>query len=124
MVIGLGSDIVSVRRMEKIVSRRPAFAGRVLTGSENSVFIERHCSAEFLSGRFAAKEAVLKAFGTGLRNGLLFNEIEITVGPLGEPVVSLNGRAREIFDEIGGRKVLISISHEKDYAVAVALIEG
>jgi len=124
MVIGLGNDIVSVRRIAKIVSRRPSFGERILSERELADFRARRCSAEFLAGRFAAKEAVLKAFGTGLRNGLLFNQIEITPGPLGQPLVTLSGRALEVFRESRGKKLFVSISHERDYAVAFALMEG
>lgn len=124
MLIGVGSDIVSVSRIAKIVSRRPGFADRVLSGKERSIYSERRCSAEFLAGRFAAKEALLKAFGTGLRNGLLFNEIEITCGPSGEPLAGFRGRALQVFEGLGGGKALVTISHEKEYAVAFAVIEG
>jgi holo-[acyl-carrier protein] synthase len=124
MVIGLGSDIVSVGRVQKVFARRPAFAARILTDSEHRIFKERNNSAEFLSGRFAAKEALLKAFGTGLRNGLAFRDIDITADPLGAPAVSLHGTAVKLFADIGGKKIFITISHEKDYAVAFALIEG
>lgn len=123
MLIGVGSDIVSVPRISKIVSRRPGFANRILSGKEKSIYLERRCSAEFLAGRFAAKEALLKAFGTGLRNGLLFNEIEITSGPSGEPVAGFSGRALQIFQGLGAGKAFVTISHDKEYAIAFAVIE-
>ena len=124
MLIGLGSDIVSVSRIAGVASRRSGFAGRILTEREIAVYEERGHSAEFLAGRFAAKEAFLKALGTGLGNGILFSEIEISPGASGRPLISFRGRAMECFSRIGGRKAFISISHEKEYALAVAMIEG
>jgi holo-[acyl-carrier protein] synthase len=124
MVIGLGSDIVSVRRIKKVFIRRPGFPSRILTESEYRIFIERNNSMEFLSGRFAAKEAVLKAFGTGLRKGLIFKEIEVEADSLGAPSVNLYGKAQKLFSANGGKKIFITISHDKDYAMAFALIES
>lgn len=124
MLIGLGSDIVSVRRIAGAASRRSGFAGRILTEREKAIYEERRRSPEFLAGRFAAKEAFLKALGTGLGNGILFSEIEICPGSSGSPLISFRGRAMESFRRIGGKKAFVSISHEKEYALAVAVIEG
>ncbi len=124
MVIGLGSDIVSVRRVAGVASRRSGFAARILTQPEMAIYEERGRSAEFLAGRFAAKEAFLKALGTGLGSGILFSDIEISPGTSGDPRISFRGRAMEFFNRIGGRETFISISHEKEYALAVAIIEG
>lgn len=124
MVIGLGSDIVSVRRIAGIASRRSGFAGRILTQLEMDIYEERRRSPEFLAGRFAAKEAFLKALGTGLGSGILFSDIEISPGTSGAPLISFRGRAMESFSRIGGKKAFVSISHEREYALAVAMIEG
>ncbi|HNQ77222.1 MAG TPA: holo-ACP synthase [Acidobacteriota bacterium] len=124
MLIGLGSDIVSVIRIAGVASRRHGFAGRILARTEMEIYEERKRSPEFLAGRFAAKEAFLKALGTGLGNGILFPEIEIRPGASGNPLIDFRGRAMDVFRSIGGKKAFVSISHEKDYALAVAVIEG
>jgi holo-[acyl-carrier protein] synthase len=124
MAIRIGSDIVSVRRVGKVFSRRPSFSERILTQQEAGLFRERKNSMEFLAGRFAAKEAVLKALGTGLGAGLTFKDIEVIPDLSGAPSVNLYGRALEILARAGGNKVLVTISHEKDYAIAFAVVEN
>lgn len=123
MIVGIGADIVNIARIEKAVSRE-AFIKRVFTDAEKEYCLARGagCAASF-AGRFAAKEAFMKALGTGLREGRL-TEIEIKNDELGAPQLELTGIFREMAQKRGVEKIWLSISHEKDYAVAQCVLEG
>ena len=122
MIRGLGIDIVEVDRIRRAVARwGEAFLFRVFTPEE----LPRGTSpaaAERLAGRFAAKEAVMKALGMG-RPGVGWREIEITVDPSGKPGVRLTGRAAAIADRLGVRVLRVAISHTRLLAIAEALAE-
>lgn len=122
MIIGIGTDIVSVKRIEKVLFKRANFAQRILTDKELLFFYERNSSPFFLAGRFAAKEAIMKAIGTGLSHGIRFKDIEINYKNK-SPIVILKGNALSRFNSLQGNKIFISISHEKDYAVSFVVIE-
>lgn len=122
MVVGIGTDIVSISRIERAVSKRPAFAKRILSEKELLFFFERNSSPAFLAGRFASKEAVMKALGTGLSQGIRFKDIEI-IYKNKAPLVVLKGEALNKFNSLGGSKIFLSISHEKDFAVSFVVIE-
>ncbi len=122
MIAGVGTDIVSVKRIENAFAKNAKIAMRILSEKETLYFFERNSSPSFLAGRFAAKEAVMKALGTGLSQGIKFKDIEITYKNK-SPLVVLKGEALKHFNSLSGRKIFISISHEKDYAVAFAVIE-
>ncbi|MCX7831224.1 MAG: holo-ACP synthase, partial [Acidobacteria bacterium] len=116
------SDIISIKRIEKVFSRFTSFPQRILSEKELLFFFENKSSPIFLAGRFAAKEAVLKALGTGLSKGIRFKDIEIT-SKNQSPLVVLKGEALKQFNSLSGSKIFLSISHEKDYAVATAILE-
>ena len=123
MILGTGVDIIELERVKKAIAQE-AFIKKVYSPAE----IE-YCqgtgkaSAESYAGRFAAKEAVMKAFGTGLRNGSM-QEIEIINDELGCPHVKLSGWFADFAQEKGVKKVWISISHSKQSAVAQCVMEG
>lgn len=113
----LGIDIINVGRIRDTLHRfGPRFARRVLTEREADYVRDR---AETLAGRWAAKEAVSKVLGLGVR-GVGWREIEIVRMPTGQPAVSLSGRARARAEQLGMGRIAVSISHERDYAVAIA----
>ena len=123
MIRGLGLDIVEVDRIRRAVARwGEAFLSRVLTPEERAGDYGARATAERLAGRFAAKEAVMKALGMGLR-GIGWQEIEITVDPLGKPGVRLTGRAATVADRLGVRVWRLAISHTRLFAIAEALAE-
>jgi holo-[acyl-carrier protein] synthase len=123
MIRGLGLDIVEVDRIRRAVTRwGEAFLSRVLTPEERAGDYGARATAERLAGRFAAKEAVMKALGMGLR-GIGWQEIEITVDPLGKPGVRLTGRAAAVADRLGVRVWRLAISHTRLFAIAEALAE-
>ena len=113
----LGVDIVRVERIAKVMQRHPArFPARVLTDAEQAYVQTR---PENFAGRWAAKEAVSKVLGLGIR-GIGWREIEIERLPTGQPTVRLHGSAAERATAIGIAAIAVSITHEREYAVAVA----
>jgi holo-[acyl-carrier protein] synthase len=113
----LGIDIISVDRIRRTLLRFGGrFAVRVLTPAEQRYVRDR---PEQLAGRWAAKEAVSKVLGLGVR-GIGWQEIEIERLPTGQPSVLLHGRAAARATQLGMERVAVSISHEADYAVAIA----
>lgn len=113
----LGIDIIKVERIAATLARfGPRFSGRVLTPSEQRYVRDR---PETMAGRWAAKEAVSKVLGLGVR-GIGWRDIEIERLPTGQPAVRLHGRAASRAEQLGMGRIAVSISHESDYAVAIA----
>ena len=115
MIKGIGLDIIEIKRIEKIMSHQPKFVKRVLTEREKAFFdsLKENRQVEFLAGRFAAKEAFSKAYGTGLGKALRFQDIEITYDEKGRPYII------KPFKE----GIHLSITHCKEYAAAQVIIE-
>ncbi len=113
----LGIDIIKVERIRAALERfGPRFSGRVLTPTERRYVRDR---PETFAGRWAAKEAVSKVLGLGVR-GIGWKDIEIERMPTGQPAVRLHGRAAARAEQLGMDRIAISITHESDYAVAIA----
>ena len=121
MLAGIGTDIIEIYRVEKALS--PAFLKRVYTEKEQD-YCEKRGAGKYASygARWAGKEAVLKAFGTGLRQGTLL-DIEILPDELGCPKVRLSGYFGQLARDRGIKSVWISLSHSKDYATAQCVME-
>lgn len=123
MILGTGIDIADTRRIEKIHSRYgERFAGKILTPAELRAMPEN--AIPYLAGRFAAREACAKALGTGFSQGVNWLDMEIINDPSGRPLLALSGVAAKVADKLGVRRVHLSISHERDYAVAMVILEG
>lgn len=128
-LVGHGVDLVEVERIagmirehgEQFLERCFTLAERSSAGAEAGGARRR---AEYFAGRFAAKEAVLKALGTGLSGGIRWIDVEVLRGPTGGPVVTLTGQAAEVAAELGVSGWLLSISHVKHYAMASAIAAG
>ena len=119
MIFGIGTDIVSVPRMESALQRHgDRFAERILAMSELEEYRQNGKPAHFLAKRFAAKEAAAKAFGTGFRDGLAMSEFVITHDELGKPVLQFTGKAEEYCTKHAIGESFLSISDEKEHAVA------
>ncbi len=125
MIIGIGVDVVDIVRVEALLGKyRDRFLQRVFTAGES---LHAHRSvrpAERLAGRFAVKEAVLKALGTGKSAGILWRDVETLPGPRGKPRVLLHGAALGILKQHANWKVHVSISHDGGKAMAFVIIEG
>ncbi len=125
MIFGIGTDIVSIDRIRASLGRfGEHFAQRVLTAAE---FLEFRASVHperFIAKRFAAKEAVVKALGLGFRDGLALNQIGVTHDDYGKPAIVYSGRALDCIREAGIAASLVSISDERNYAVAFVVLMG
>lgn len=127
MILGVGIDIVEIERIKKAIDKNSSedssrFLDKMLSQEEIDTFNYKLNRYEFAAGRFAAKEAVSKAMGSGFR-GFDFKDIEIYNDSQGMPFVVLKNKAHEAVKAKGNYKIHLSISHEKNYAVAYALLE-
>jgi len=124
-VIGIGTDIVKVPRIKRLIKKRgDSFAQRILHQNEFVIFKTHNTSANYLAKRFAAKEALSKALGTGIAKGINFEDIEVINNPDGKPNLILHGAALDIANKLGVKKLFISLSDEKKYAIAYVILEG
>jgi holo-[acyl-carrier protein] synthase len=124
MIIGTGIDIVNIERIEKLMARwGDLFLDRVFTEKEITWCRKRTRPSECFATRFAAKEAFLKAIGWGLRNGIQWTDIEVETDPFGKPLVSFHRKAKEVIEALRIQKALLTLSHERSYAVAHMLLE-
>jgi holo-[acyl-carrier protein] synthase len=125
MIVGLGVDVTEVDRMEAALRRRgKALVNRVFTPNEIA-YCERHKNKmERFAGRFAAKEAAMKALGTGWRRGVRWRDIEVTNQPGGKPTLHFAGAAREHADRLGVNNISLSITHTGNLALAQVILES
>ncbi len=124
-IIGIGTDIAEIERIEQALLRSgEAFAARILTPSELVTFHQRKQQGRFLAKRFAAKEAAAKALGTGIAQGVSFQDFVISNDEFGKPHLTLFNRAREIADSRAVGAIHLSISDERHYAVATVIYES
>ena len=122
MIIGVGTDIVEVDRIRKAFSRRPEKFRRKILAAEEIEITPVSREIEYLAKRFAAKEAISKVLGTGMQFGVSFGDILILTDlKTGRPLVELKGHAKRQASLKGINRILISISDEKDYAMAFAV---
>ena len=123
MIFSIGTDIVNVRRIEQSVGRHgERFVNRILNPTEVVQWNQRKRDLSFLAKRFAAKEAILKALGTGIGRGVSFQNIVISNDSKGVPLVSVSKGALKALEATGASRVLLSISDEKEYAIAFAAL--
>ena len=121
--IEVGMDLIEIDRVEEAMKRHPeGFGKRVFTPLENEYCGKKKNASVHYAGRFAAKEAVLKALGTGLRGGIHWTDIEVANDVLGKPVATLSGKALEIALQKNMTQLEISITHCKGFASAVAVL--
>lgn len=122
LILGVGVDIVEIDRIKNAVDKHLNFMNRLFSKEEIEYLNSRNCRPEFIAGRFAAKEAVSKALGTGF-SGFDFKDILIDRTAAGKPIVILKGKAKLIAKKYGSYKIHLSISHEISNAVAFAVME-
>ncbi len=124
MVIGLGTDLIEIERIERSVERfGDAFLRRVYTPGEIAYCQSKRNAAESLAARFAAKEAVAKALGTGISRGVSWREFEVRRLPGQRPELHLSGRAAEIAKGLGIRRLALSLTHSRSVSMAVVVAE-
>lgn len=127
MIIGIGVDIIEIERVRQAIQNNKNFLSKLFTEREIDYFISRNMNSEVIAGNFAAKEAVSKALGTGIR-GFSFKDIEILRNELGKPEVILHNGAKSIGNKLVGNnnslRVHLSISHNNSNAIAYSVLEG
>lgn len=124
MILSIGIDIVEVYRIRETISRTPRFAERVFTVQERAFCEGKGVAAsQSYAGRFAAKEAFLKALKTGWRGKITWQDIEVMVDDGGAPTLNIRGEAKKILKKRGATRVHLSISHTTDHAVAEVILE-
>ena len=122
MVVGIGIDLVEIHRMKKAIER-PLFVQRVFTPAEQAYCDSRgRQNAASYAARFAAKEAVMKALGTGLAGGGSWQDIEVLPDEQGKPVMTLNGCFGQLAGKMGVTRIHVSLSHAQEYAAAQVLL--
>ncbi|MEI8289726.1 MAG: holo-ACP synthase [Verrucomicrobiota bacterium] len=125
MILGTGIDIIEVARIASSYEKFGArFVSRVLVADEIAYCLSHKNPAPFLAVRFAAKEAISKAFGTGIGAQLGWQDMEICRKESGEPFVVLRGKGAELLAARGAQRVHVSLSHTEHYAAATAILEG
>ena len=122
MILGIGTDIIEIERIDKAIKNNPRFIYKVFTEKEIEYFQGRGFKPQHAAGGFAAKEAISKALGTGFRK-FSMKDIEIFRDSLGKPKVLLYGKAQELAKIHGDYIVHLSISHDGDKAIAYAILE-
>lgn len=123
MIFGIGTDIIEVARIEKMIARGRQYLDAIFTDAEVEYCEAKARKSEHYAVRYAAKEATLKALGVGWRGGLAFSDIEVINDELGKPRVVVHGKTKEIFDQNQIRQTSISLSHGRDSAIAVIILE-
>ncbi|MEX0624267.1 holo-ACP synthase [Saccharospirillum sp.] len=121
--MNIGTDIVNIQRIEQVLAQQgERFLRRILTSAEQDEYQRRGAPVKFLANRFAGKEAIAKALGTGIAQGITFQGIEILPDEHGAPCAQLSGAALEKQRALGAARVYISLADEQDYVVAFAVV--
>jgi holo-[acyl-carrier protein] synthase len=123
MALAIGTDIVEIKRIADVVERQgDKFVQRILCEPERQEYQRLNYDVSYLAKRFAAKEAVAKALGTGIGRGVSFQEILIVKNASGAPGVELSGGALQAMMALKGQQMLLSLSDERHYALAYAML--
>lgn len=125
MILGIGIDTVEISRFQRFLDENnQALLNRLFAPAEQEYCRPRKQAASCLAARFAAKEAFVKALGTGLRDGICWTEIAVCNDQLGKPFLKLSGRALQLFSEQGATAAHLSLSHDGGHAVAQVILEA
>ena len=125
MILGLGTDLVEVARITNSISSfGTAFTHRVFTAVERTYSESKPNSAERYAARFAAKEAAMKALGTGWTGGITWTQLEVTNDADGRPALTFRDEAKARADALGVRRIWISLTHTAELASAVVILES
>jgi holo-[acyl-carrier protein] synthase len=125
MILGMGTDLTEIGRVQKSIDRfGERFLERVYTPGEIAYCMTKKGFAESFAARFAAKEAAAKALGTGISRGVSWKEFEVMRAPSGKPSMVLHGRAAQLAEELGVARISLSLTHSREMALAVVVMEG
>lgn len=124
-IIGIGTDIVEILRIEAVITRSgDRFARRILSADEWVQYQGHAQPGRFLAKRFAVKEASAKALGTGIRHGLAFNQFSVSSDSLGKPLLHFTGEAQSLAARLGVRAAHVTLADERHYACATVILES
>ena len=125
MILGNGIDLAEVERIREAMERYgERFSGRIYTPAEIA-YVERKANRfERYAARFAAKEAGMKAIGTGWRHGIRWHDFEVANLPSGRPTLRLHGVAEEVARRMGVKSIALSLTHTREYGMAFVILEG
>jgi len=124
VIISIGIDIIEVARVREVLARTPRFAERVFTSAERAYCDSRGAvAAQHYAARFAAKEAALKAFQTGWKGGISWQDVEIASRESGAPFLIFHGQVQELFEKSGAIAAHLSLSHTSEHAIAEVVLE-
>ncbi|MCL4559693.1 MAG: holo-ACP synthase [Chloroflexi bacterium] len=124
MIIGVGIDLMDVARIKEQVLIDNDLKATLFTPTEIEHCEAKKWQAQHYAARYAAKEAFFKALGVGLRQGMVFNEIEILANEMGKPEIVVSGTVKEMAEKLEIKNMQVSISHLKDYACAIVILEA
>jgi holo-[acyl-carrier protein] synthase len=125
MILGIGVDLCEVDRIEAAIGRHgERFVDRIYTPAERAYCESKPNQMERFAGRFAAKEAAMKAIGTGWRRGVAWRDFEVSRAPSGQPIIHFHGEAARIAAAMGVRRALVTITHTKAMAMAQVLLDS
>lgn len=122
-ILGIGTDLARIERFRRFLEPGSRVLDRLYSSEERDYALAKRDPAPHLAARFAAKEAFLKALGTGLRDGLAWGQIRVRQDALGAPCLFLDGRAAELLAERGAARTHLSLAHDGEYAVATVILE-
>ena len=123
MIYGTGTDIIEVSRIKAVMDRDIGFREKIFTAGEIAYCETKKHKYENYAARFSAKEAFLKAIGTGWRFGIRFADIDVYHDEYGKPLIRLSGKAEQLAKDEGISKIHVSLSHLKEMATAVVVVE-
>jgi len=123
MIKGIGVDMVEIGRVQKLIEKDQGFAARIFTEREIAYCESKFFKAQHYAARFTAKEAFFKALGTGFRDGMGWRDVEVENDALGKPRLRLAAVALQKFEKRKLKKALLSLSHTREMAVALVVIE-
>ncbi len=124
MIIGIGTDMIEVKRIRDVMERDFGFREKIFTGGEISYCDKMKNKYQYYAARYAAKEAFMKALGTGWRFGIAFSDIDIYHDELGKPFIRLSGKSQELAAKAGVSQIHVTLSHLKEIAMSTVLLEG
>jgi len=125
MIVGMGIDVAEVKRIREVFeSQGKRFAKRVYTEAEAAYCEQFKNKYERYAGRFAAKEAAMKALGTGWSRGVRWVDVEVVRARGGRPILELKGEARKVADRLGVKNIALSMTHTVEQAIAQVIFEG
>jgi holo-[acyl-carrier protein] synthase len=124
VIVGLGLDLCDGARMRRALARHPRMTWRIFTEGESALCSRRKDPAPCFAARFAAKEAAMKALGTGWSRGIGWRDIEVVRAPGQAPSLAFHGKALERFRALGAARSVVTITHEGEIAAAVVILES